>query len=164
VAYAKRLSLEDGNIFLPYWNRQIEIRCLYIPRQAYGIDFYGYKKDEILVAIDLCTREVTLWFLVNTKMEGVARSLLFGLIFQKGVPLIFKCDEAKEFVEGVLHSMNQYLGIQQITTGKPIPGRRRQFELTFGDRTYKRDVAMIIPERTMNPIYQCNMLNLACMK
>jgi hypothetical protein len=38
------------------------------------------------------------------------------------------------------------------TITKPIPGRRRQFELTFRDRTYKRDVAMIIPERTMKTI------------
>jgi hypothetical protein len=34
-----------------------------LPRQAYGIDFYGHASGEILVAIDLCTREVSLWFL-----------------------------------------------------------------------------------------------------
>ena len=28
-----------------------------LPRQAYGIDFYGHAKGEILVAVDLCTRE-----------------------------------------------------------------------------------------------------------
>ena len=88
-----------------------------LPRQAYGIDFYGHANGEILVAIDLCTREVSLWFLQDRKQDKVAKSLLSGLIFQKGVPLLFRNDEAREFVQGVVHSMNQYLGIKQITTG-----------------------------------------------
>jgi transposase InsO family protein len=88
-----------------------------LPRQAYGIDFYGHAHGEILVAIDLCTREVSLWFLQDRKQDKVAKSLLSGLIFQKGVPLVFRNDEAPEFVQGVVHSMNQYLGIKQITTG-----------------------------------------------
>jgi hypothetical protein len=29
-----------------------------LPRQAYGIDFYGHEKGEILVAVDSCTRTV----------------------------------------------------------------------------------------------------------
>ena len=71
---------------------------------------------EILVAIDLCTREVSLWFLPDRKMEGVAKALLSGIIFQRRVSLIFVNDEAQEFVGGVVHSMNRYLGIKQITT------------------------------------------------
>jgi hypothetical protein len=54
-------------------------------------------------------------------MEGVTRALLSGLIFQKGVPLLFVNDEAKEFVDGTVHAMNQYLGIEQITTGGHNP-------------------------------------------
>jgi transposase InsO family protein len=92
-----------------------------LPRQAYGIDFYGHTHGEILVALDLCTREVSLWFLPDRKMEGVAKALLSGLIFQKGVPLIFVNDEAKEFVDGTVQSMNRYLGIKQITTGGHNP-------------------------------------------
>jgi transposase InsO family protein len=92
-----------------------------LPRQAYGIDFYGHTHGEILVALDLCTREVSLWFLPDRKMEGVAKALLSGLIFQKGVPLIFVNDEAKEFVDGAVDSMNRYLGIKQITTGGHNP-------------------------------------------
>ncbi len=93
---------------------------IHLPRQAYGIDFYGRAKGEILVAIDLCTREVMLWFLKDRKMEGVTRALLSGLIFQKGVPL-FVNDEAKEFVDGAVHAMNQYLGIKQVATGGHNP-------------------------------------------
>ena len=92
-----------------------------LPRQAYGVDFYGHAKGEILVAIDLCTREVNLWFLPDRKTEGVTRALLSGLIFQKGVPLLFLNDEASEFVGGTVHAMNQYLGITQITTGGHNP-------------------------------------------
>ncbi len=91
-----------------------------MPRQAYGIDFYGHEQGEILVAVDLCTREATLWFLTNRKQENVARALLTGLVLQKGVPLSFRNDEAPEFVKGVVASMNRYLGIEQITTGSRI--------------------------------------------
>ena len=87
-----------------------------LPRQSYGIDFYGHHDGEILVALDLCTKEVLLWFLPNRRQENVAKSLLSGLIFQKGVPLLFRNDEAKEFVQGVVDAMNSYLGIDTITT------------------------------------------------
>ena len=97
--------------------RQAEQDEIPLPRQAYGIDFYGHAKGEILVAVDLCTREATLWFLPNRKQDNVARALLTGLIFQKGVPLMFRNDEAAELVEGTVAAMNSYLRIQQITTG-----------------------------------------------
>jgi transposase InsO family protein len=92
-----------------------------LPRQAYGIDFYGHEKGEILVAIDLCTREATLWFLQNRKQENVARALMTGLILQKGAPLTFRNDEASELVKGVVASMNRYLGISQVTTASHNP-------------------------------------------
>jgi transposase InsO family protein len=88
-----------------------------LPRQAYGIDFYGHAKGYILVAIDLCTREVILWFVKNRTQETVARCLLTGLIFQKGVPMTFRSDSASEFVHGVVNSLNKYLGIEHIATG-----------------------------------------------
>ena len=97
--------------------RQAEEKHLPLPRQQYGIDFYGHADGEILVAIDLCTREVLLWFLKNRKQDTVAKALLTGLIFQKGVPMLFRNDEAGEFVAGVVAAMNSYLGIEQITTG-----------------------------------------------
>ncbi len=92
-----------------------------LPRQAYGIDFYGHEKGEILVAIDLCTREATLWFLPDRKQENVARAIMTGLILQKGVPLRFRNDEASELVKGVVASMNRYLGISQVTTASHNP-------------------------------------------
>ncbi len=71
-----------------------------------------------MVTLDLFTREVSLWFLPDRKMEVVAKALLSGIIFQKGVPLLFVNDETEEFVDGVVHSvMNRYVGIMQIATG-----------------------------------------------
>ena len=101
--------------------RQAEEKDMPLPRQAYGIDFYGHEKGEILVAIDLCTREATLWFLPNRKQENVARAIMTGLILQKGVPLRFRNDEASELVKGVVASMNRYLGISQVTTASHNP-------------------------------------------
>jgi hypothetical protein len=101
--------------------RQAEEKDLPLPRQAYGIDFYGHEKGEILVAVDLCTREAMLWFLPNRKQENVARALMTGLILQKGVPLTFRNDEASELVKGVVAAMNRYLGIAQVTTGSHNP-------------------------------------------
>jgi hypothetical protein len=60
--------------------RQADIKDLPMPRRAYGIDFYGHEQGEILVAVDLCTREAILWFLANRKQDNVARALLTGLI------------------------------------------------------------------------------------
>ena len=101
--------------------QQANLKDLPMPRQRYGIDFYGHEQGEILVAIDLCTREATLWFLTNRKQDSVVRALLSGLIFQKGVPLSFRNDEAPEFVKGAVAAMNRYLGIEQITTGSHNP-------------------------------------------
>jgi hypothetical protein len=101
--------------------RQAEEKDMPLPRQAYGIDFYGHEKGKILVAVDLCTRKATLWFLPNRKQENVARALMTGLILQKGVPLTFHNDEASELVKGVVASMNRYLGINQVTTASHNP-------------------------------------------
>jgi hypothetical protein len=79
-----------------------------LPRQKYGIDFHGHAKGEILVAIDLVTREVCLWLLPNRKQESVARALLSGLVFVKGVPLEFRSDNAPEPMSGLVSAMNHW--------------------------------------------------------
>ena len=115
----KRASIQRQNLSSTF--RQADHKDMPLPRQAYGIDFYGHEKGEILVAVDLCTREANLWFLPNRRQENVARALLTGLILQKGVPLIFRNDEASEFVKGAVASMNRYLGITQVTTASHNP-------------------------------------------
>ena len=91
------------------------------PRHAYGIDFYGVAKGEILTAVDLCTREVLLWWLPDRQQKRVANALISGLIFRKGVPVTLKSDNAPELMQGVVRDINAYLNISQITTGGHNP-------------------------------------------
>ncbi len=78
VNNVKQLKSDD-NSFLLLLNKQIKRIFLFLAK--HGIDFYGHTHGDILVALDLCTREVSLWFLPNRKMEGVAKALLSGIIF-----------------------------------------------------------------------------------
>ena len=48
--------------------------ALHYPRQTYGIDFYGVAKGEILTAVDLCTREILLWWLPDRQQKRVANA------------------------------------------------------------------------------------------
>ena len=104
----QRLSLEFA---------EADANQLPLPRQKYGIDFHGHAKCEILVAIDLVTREVCLWLLPNRKQENVSRALLSALVFVKGVPLEFRSDNAPELMSGLVTAMSHCLGVEQITTG-----------------------------------------------
>jgi hypothetical protein len=52
-----------------------------LPRQDYGIDFYGVFKGEILVIVDLFTRETILTFLNNRTQDNVAKTILKYIIF-----------------------------------------------------------------------------------
>jgi hypothetical protein len=57
-----------------------------MPRQDYGIDFYGVYKGEIMVIVDLFTRETILTHLNNRTQDGIALTILKHIIFQRGVP------------------------------------------------------------------------------
>ncbi len=90
-----------------------------LPRQHYGIDFYGIQKGEILVIVDLFTRETILTHLRNRTQENVARALLNNIIFQRGVPMSLRTDNAPELssLTGAVTSIAQYLNISKIKTG-----------------------------------------------
>ena len=88
-----------------------------LPRQHYGIDFYGYHGGEILVMVDLCTRECILRRLPNRNQKGVVDAILNSIIFSRGVPEIIRSDNAPELMQGVVMDICKYLGIQQIRTG-----------------------------------------------
>jgi hypothetical protein len=66
------------------------------PRQHYGIDFYGLNQGEILVIVDLFTRETILIFLRNRNQDNVAKTIIKNIIFQRGVPLSLRTDNAPE--------------------------------------------------------------------
>ena len=94
-----------------------------LPRQDYGIDFYGVYKVEILVIVDLFTRETILTFLNNRTQDNVAKTILKYIIFQRGVPRSLRTDNAPELssLTGAVSSICEYLKIDQIRTGGHNP-------------------------------------------
>ena len=68
------------------------------PRQHYGMDFYGLMKGEVLVIVDLFTRETILQWLPSRKQEQVAHTVLRRIIFERGVPLSIRSDNALELL------------------------------------------------------------------
>jgi hypothetical protein len=58
----------------------------YKPRQQYGIDFYGLQGGEILVMVDLFTRETLLEWLPSRKQNLVVQIVMRRIIFERGVP------------------------------------------------------------------------------
>ena len=94
------------------------------PRQSYGMDFYGIGGKQagyILVVVDLCTREVILRHTPTRDMNRVAKVLMDSIIFQRGVPLTLRSDNASEFVDGIVKEINQYLNIDHVRTGGHNP-------------------------------------------
>ena len=49
---------------------------LILPRERYGIDFYGLQDGEILVIVDLFSRETFLEYLPNRQQDDVCPALL----------------------------------------------------------------------------------------
>ena len=66
------------------------------------MDFYGLVKGEILVIVDLFTRETILQWLPSRKQEQVAQTILRRVIFERGVPLSIRSDNAPELMKGVI--------------------------------------------------------------
>jgi transposase InsO family protein len=94
-----------------------------LPRQDYGIDFCGVYKDEILVIVDLFTRETILAFLSNRTQDNVAKTIIRNIIFQRGVPRSLRTDNAPELssLTGAVSAICEYLKINQIRTGGHNP-------------------------------------------
>ncbi len=86
------------------------------PRQHYGIDFYGLMSGDILIMVDLFTREALLQWLPSREQENVARTILRRVVFERGVPLSLRLDNAPELMKGVVKKICSYLNIQQIVT------------------------------------------------
>ncbi len=93
-----------------------------LPRQDYGIDFYGVYKGEILVIVDLFTRETILTHLNNRTQDNVAKAMIRNIIFQRGVPRSLRTDNAPELssLTGAVSAIYEYLKIDQIRTGGHI--------------------------------------------
>ena len=91
------------------------------PRQHYGIDFYGVMSGEILVMVDLFTRETLLQWLPSREQTKVAQTILRRIVLERGVPISLRSDNAPELMKGVVQKICAYLNIQQIVTGGHNP-------------------------------------------
>jgi hypothetical protein len=60
-----------------------------MPRQHYGLDFYGVHKGEILVIIDLFSREVIIEHVSSRSQLHVATVLFKHVILSRGVLISF---------------------------------------------------------------------------
>ncbi len=92
-----------------------------LPRQHYGLDFYGILKWEILVIVDLFSREVIIEHVPSRSQLNVASVLLKHVILSRGAPLSFRTDNAPELMRGAVEIICQFLNIEQITTGGHSP-------------------------------------------
>jgi hypothetical protein len=90
---------------------------LLLPRQRYGIDFYGVHNGKILVMVGLFFRETMLEFLLDRKMERVCQRIMKRTIFSRGVPSELRSDNAPELMQGIVWQVCQYFDIAQIVTG-----------------------------------------------
>ena len=93
----------------------------YKPRQHYGIDFYGLQGGEILVMVDLFTRETLLEWLPSRKQNLVVQVVMRRIIFERGVPFSIRSDNAPELMRGAVQQLCSYLNISQILTGGHNP-------------------------------------------
>jgi hypothetical protein len=59
---------------------------LLLSRQRYGIDFYDVHNGEILVMVDLFSKEIMLELLPDRKMEHLYQTIMKRIIFWRGVP------------------------------------------------------------------------------
>jgi hypothetical protein len=94
---------------------------LLLPRQRYGIDFYAVHNGNILVMVDLFSRETMLEFLPSRKMEKMCQTIMKRIIVSRGVPDELRSDNAPELMKGIVCQVCAYLDIAQIVTGGQNP-------------------------------------------
>ena len=94
---------------------------LLLPREQYGIDFYGLQDGEILVMVDLFSRETFLEYPPIRQQNGVCAALLKRIVYANGVPKQIRSDNAPELMQGIVRQLCAYLDISQVVTGGHNP-------------------------------------------
>ena len=94
---------------------------LLLPRERYGIDFYGLQDGEILVIVDLFSRETFLEYLPNRQQDGVCAAILKRVVYANGVPKQIRSDNAPELMQGIVRQLCAYLDVSQVVTGGHNP-------------------------------------------
>jgi hypothetical protein len=126
-----------------------------LPRRDYGIGFYGAYNGEIMVTVDLFTRETTLTHLNKRTQDNIAQALLKHVIFQRGVPRTLRIDNAPELssLTGAVSAICEYLKISQIRTGGHNPRGNsicigtRSMVIRYQGKDFQRDAGMVMLEK-----------------
>ncbi len=139
---------------------------LLLPRQRYGIDFYGVHNGEISVMVDLFSRETMLKFLPDRKMERVCQTIMKRIIFSRGVPDELRSDNAPELMQGIVRQVCQYLDIAQIVAGERVNQTLGAMIWKLSDLDYK-DLKGFLPSfefminTTLSSASKCTPLEIA---
>jgi hypothetical protein len=97
-----------------------------LPRQHYGLDFYyGVHKGEILVIVDLFSREVIIEHVPSRSQLHVASVLLKHVILSRGVPMSFRTDNAPELMRGAVEVICQFLNIERADHHRRAQSQRK---------------------------------------
>jgi hypothetical protein len=80
-------------------------------------------KGEMLVIVDLFTRETILTHLNNRTQDNVAKAIIRNVIFQRGAPRSLRIHKAPELssLTGPVSAICEYLKVDQIRTGGHNP-------------------------------------------
>jgi hypothetical protein len=81
-----------------------------------------------LVIVDLFSREVIIEHVPSRSQLHVASVLLKHVILSRGVPLLFRTDNAPELMRGAVEIICQFLNIEQITTRGHSPRENAIYE------------------------------------
>jgi transposase InsO family protein len=102
------------------------------PRQGHGMDLLGVKigktQGEILIIVDLATRETMLRCLPDQTQDRVVKTLLHSVFYPRGVPLFMRSDNAPQLMQGAACDTCTCLDIDQIVTGGHNPRGNAIFE------------------------------------
>ena len=91
------------------------------PRTSYGADYYSVKQNKhgynnVLGIIDLATGNLVLRAVKGRTAHNTAHTLLYDIVVNKGVPLRFHSDAAKEFLSTAMSTLQTMLGISKSDT------------------------------------------------
>ena len=102
-------------------HKHFRAKLAVMPRTSYGADYYSVKKnkfgyDNILGIIDLSTGNLVLRAVQGRNATNTAHTLFYDVVLNKGIPLLFHSDAAKEFLSTAMSSLQNLLGMRKSDT------------------------------------------------
>ena len=114
-------------------NKYFRAKLFCMPHTAYGMDYYGVYPnqegyDNILGIIDLASGNLVLKPTKGRTAATTSNALLYGIVVNKGVPLLLHSDNAKEFLYSATAQLASILGCKQTSTKGHNPRANAKIE------------------------------------